>query len=49
MVAISSWGMVLFAFCIGINVFILSKGLAKGIELVCKIGMPLLIIYDDDR
>lgn len=43
--AFSGWGMVLFAVCITLNVFILSQGLAKGIELVSKIGMPLLIVF----
>jgi NSS family neurotransmitter:Na+ symporter len=45
LIAISTWGMGLFVFCIGLNVFILSKGLAKGIEIVSKIGMPLLIVF----
>ncbi|MBS0201758.1 MAG: sodium-dependent transporter [Planctomycetes bacterium] len=45
MVAISAWGMLLFLLCICLNVFILSKGLAKGIEIVSKIGMPLLIVF----
>jgi neurotransmitter:Na+ symporter, NSS family len=44
-IAISLWGMGLFAICIGLNVFILSRGLAKGIEIVSKIGMPLLILF----
>ncbi|MCI0641425.1 MAG: sodium-dependent transporter [Gemmataceae bacterium] len=43
--AVSPWGMGLFAGCILLNVFILSKGLAKGIEIVSKIGMPLLIAF----
>lgn len=43
--AISGFGMVLFLACIALNIFILSRGLAKGIELVCKIGMPLLMIF----
>jgi SNF family Na+-dependent transporter len=43
--AVSGWGMMIFAICIAMNVFILSRGLAKGIELVSKIGMPLLIIF----
>jgi SNF family Na+-dependent transporter len=43
--AISGWGMSIFALCIVINVGILSRGLAKGIELVAKIGMPLLILF----
>lgn len=41
--AISPWGMGIFAFCIILNVYILSRGLARGIELVAKVGMPLLI------
>ena len=43
--AISPWGMGVFALCISINVYILSRGLAKGIELVAKVGMPLLIVF----
>ena len=44
-VAISWFGMVVFVACIALNVFILSRGLAKGIEIVSKIGMPLLIVF----
>ncbi|MFO0902993.1 MAG: sodium-dependent transporter [Pirellulales bacterium] len=44
-VAISSWGLAAFFLCMFINVFILSRGLAKGIELICKVGMPLLILF----
>jgi NSS family neurotransmitter:Na+ symporter len=43
--AISGWGMAIFALCITINIYILSRGLAKGIELVSKIGMPILILF----
>lgn len=43
--AVSGWGMMVFAICIGLNIFILSRGLSKGIELVSKIGMPLLIAF----
>ena len=43
--AFSGWGMLVFAICIALNVFILSRGLAKGIEIVSKIGMPLLIVF----
>jgi len=43
--AISPFGMIMFAICILINIFVLSRGLAKGIELVSKIGMPTLIIF----
>ncbi len=45
LLAISGFGMTIFAVCIAINIYILSRGLAKGIELVCKIGMPLLILF----
>jgi neurotransmitter:Na+ symporter, NSS family len=44
-VAASGLGLALFAVCIVLNVFILSRGLSRGIELVSKIGMPLLIIF----
>ncbi|QDU26284.1 Sodium:neurotransmitter symporter family protein [Anatilimnocola aggregata] len=43
--AFSVPGLVMFALCIIINIFILSRGLAAGIELVSKIGMPLLIVF----
>jgi NSS family neurotransmitter:Na+ symporter len=43
--AFSVPGLVMFALCISINVWILSRGLAAGIELVSKVGMPLLIIF----
>jgi SNF family Na+-dependent transporter len=43
--AISGWGMAVFALCILINIYILSRGLAAGIELVAKIGMPILIVF----
>lgn len=43
--AFSVPGLVVFTVCIAINVFILSRGLAAGIELVSKIGMPLLITF----
>lgn len=43
--AVSGFGMAIFAACVLINIFILSKGLAAGIELVSKIGMPLLIVF----
>ena len=44
-VAFSPWGVTIFALCLALNVFILSRGLARGIELVCKVGMPLLIVF----
>jgi NSS family neurotransmitter:Na+ symporter len=43
--AVSWFGLIIFFICMAINVFILSRGLAKGIELVAKIGMPLLIVF----
>lgn len=43
--SISPFGMAIFAICIAINIGILSRGLAKGVEIVSKIGMPLLMIF----
>lgn len=43
--AVSRYGLTFFFICICVNVFILSRGLAKGIEIVSKIGMPLLILF----
>jgi SNF family Na+-dependent transporter len=43
--AISPVGLSVFAICIVINIWILSRGLARGIELVSKVGMPLLILF----
>ncbi|MCD6111652.1 MAG: sodium-dependent transporter [Bacteroidales bacterium] len=34
-----------FLICLILNVWILSKGLSKGIEKVAKLGVPLLIIF----
>lgn len=34
-----------FALTLALNTFILSRGLAKGIEIAAKIGMPLLLIF----
>ena len=45
MITATGIGLALFAICIAMNVAILSRGLAKGIELVSKIGMPLLIVF----
>lgn len=45
MFAFSVPGLVVFTLCIGINILILSRGLAGGIELVSKVGMPLLIAF----
>jgi SNF family Na+-dependent transporter len=42
----ATWvGATLFTVCICLNLFILSRGLSKGIEIVSKIGMPLLIVF----
>lgn len=38
-------GIVFFALCLILNVFILSKGLKGGVEKAAKIMMPLLIIF----
>ena len=43
--AVSGFGMTIFIACIAINIGILSRGLSKGIEIVSKIGMPLLIVF----
>ncbi|MCS6978084.1 MAG: sodium-dependent transporter [Gemmatales bacterium] len=45
LIAVSPWGMLIFAVCVTINIYILSRGLARGIELVAKVGMPLLILF----
>ncbi len=42
---VSAFGLSVFVACIVINIGILSRGLSKGIEIVSKIGMPLLIIF----
>ncbi len=34
-----------FLVTLGLNVWILSRGLSKGIEIAAKIGMPLLILF----
>ena len=34
-----------FALTLALNTYILSRGLAKGIELAAKIGMPLLLVF----
>ncbi|MDQ7817900.1 MAG: sodium-dependent transporter [Melioribacteraceae bacterium] len=34
-----------FLITLGLNVWILSRGLVKGIEMAAKIGMPLLILF----
>jgi SNF family Na+-dependent transporter len=44
-IAVSDLGMSVFFICIVVNVYILSRGLARGIELVAKVAMPLLILF----
>ncbi|HVS02486.1 MAG TPA: sodium-dependent transporter, partial [Thermoanaerobaculia bacterium] len=34
-----------FALTLALNVWILSRGLARGIEIVAKVGMPLLLLF----
>ena len=36
---------VFFVICLLLNTYILSQGLAKGIERVAKVGVPLLIVF----
>jgi neurotransmitter:Na+ symporter, NSS family len=36
---------VFFVICLLLNTWILSQGLAKGVERVAKIGMPMLIVF----
>ncbi|WP_439881439.1 sodium-dependent transporter [Pontibacter sp. MBLB2868] len=36
---------VFFVLCLLLNTWILSQGLAKGVERVAKIGMPMLIVF----
>jgi NSS family neurotransmitter:Na+ symporter len=34
-----------FLFCVVLNTWILSRGLAQGVEITSKVGMPLLILF----
>ena len=45
MFALPVEALVFFVLTLGLNVWILSRGLAKGIELAAKIGMPLLLLF----
>jgi len=38
-------GVIFFAITLFLNIFIISKGIAGGIERMAKIGMPLLILF----
>lgn len=40
-----TWGLLAFIVTLGINIYILSRGLSNGIEKVAKVAMPLLIIF----
>ena len=42
---VSSEAFFFFVVTLGLNVWILSRGISKGIEMASKIGMPLLIIF----
>ena len=37
--------LVFYVLCLGLNIYILSRGLQGGIEKVAKIGVPMLIIF----
>ena len=36
---------VFFLLCLGLNIWILSRGIQKGVELAAKIGMPILVLF----
>lgn len=36
---------VFFILCLGLNIWILSRGIQKGVEVAAKIGMPILIFF----
>jgi NSS family neurotransmitter:Na+ symporter len=38
-------GIIFYVLCLVLNIYILSRGLEKGIELTAKIGMPILILF----
>ena len=35
----------MWVLCVGLNTWILSRGLQKGVEMAAKIGMPLLLLF----
>ncbi|HEX7705606.1 MAG TPA: sodium-dependent transporter [Thermoanaerobaculia bacterium] len=45
MFALPVEALLFFVITLALNVWILSRGLAKGIELAAKIGMPLLLLF----
>lgn len=40
----SGWSYLFFAITAGVNLWVLSRGLSKGIEVIAKIGMPVLLV-----
>jgi SNF family Na+-dependent transporter len=40
-----TWAYIFFLITFGLNFFVLYKGIAKGIEILAKIAMPLLFIF----
>jgi SNF family Na+-dependent transporter len=45
MFALPGEALVFFAVTVALNVWILSRGLARGIEAVAKVGLPLLLVF----
>ncbi len=43
--ALPAGALLFFSLTLALNVFILSRGLARGVELAAKIGMPMLILF----
>jgi SNF family Na+-dependent transporter len=41
----SGMAVLFFVITLGINIWVLSRGLAKGVEIASKIGMPLLLLF----
>jgi len=39
------WAIIAFIITLAINIYILSRGLSGGVELVAKIAMPLLLVF----
>jgi neurotransmitter:Na+ symporter, NSS family len=42
---VSGEAFIFFLITLGLNLWILSRGLSKGVEIASKIGMPLLIVF----
>lgn len=45
LISFSGPAVVFFLITLGLNLWILSRGLQKGVELASKIGMPILVIF----